>query len=244
VIATVEKDLGMKREKILVIEDEPDILELINYNLDREGFRVINARDGEQGMRLARKEAPDLILLDLMLPSIDGIEVCRRLQADPATRGISIVMVTAKGEESDLVLGLGMGADDYITKPFSPKVLVARIKAVLRRGRLADAEEVNEIIERGPVVIDVPRHEVLVDKKPVEFTHTEFKLLHFLACRPGRVFTRDHLLSRVIGDDAIVLSRNIDVHVRAVRKKLGKHRDLVETIRGVGYRFKDDRRYE
>ena len=234
----------MKREKILAIEDEPDILELIHYNLEREGFRVLTARDGEDGMRIARQESPDLVLLDLMLPAMDGIEVCRRLRSDPATRSIAVVMVTAKGEEADLVLGLGMGADDYVTKPFSPKVLVARVKAVLRRGKLGDPDEVHEVVDRGPVVIDVPRHEVRIDKTSVEFTHTEFKLLHFLARYPGRVFTRDHLLSRVIGDDAIVLSRNIDVHVRAVRKKLGKHRDLVETIRGVGYRFKDDRRYE
>ena len=234
----------MKREKILVIEDEPDILELISYNLEREGFRVFTSRDGEEGIRLARREKPSLVLLDLMLPSIDGIEVCRRMQADAATRGIAVIMVTAKGEESDVVLGLGMGADDYIAKPFSPKVLIARVKAVLRRGADRDAEEAEEVLERSPLTIDVPRHEVRIDKQPVEFTHTEFKLLHFLARYPGRVFTRDHLLSRVIGDDAIVLARNIDVHVRAIRKKLGDHRDLVETIRGVGYRFKDERRYE
>jgi two-component system phosphate regulon response regulator PhoB len=238
------KGASMKREKVLVIEDEPDIQDLINYNLAREGYRVLTAKDGESGMRLARQESPDLILLDLMLPSIDGIEVCRRLQSDPATRGIAVIIVTAKGEESDLVLGLGVGADDYITKPFSPKVLVARVGAVLRRGKLGDADPADEVIDRGPLVINVPRHEVLVEHSPVEFTHTEFKLLRFLAVHPGRVFTRDHLLSRVIGDDAIVLSRNIDVHVRAVRKKLGKHRDLIETIRGVGYRFKDERRYE
>jgi len=233
----------MKREKILVIEDEPDIRELIAYNLEREGFRVLTTRDGEEGIRLARREKPDLILLDLMLPSMDGLEVCRRMQADAATRAIAVVMVTAKGEESDVVLGLGVGADDYITKPFSPKVLIARVKAVLRRGADPETEETSEVLDRGPVTIDVPRHEVLIDKEPVEFTHTEFKLLQFLARYPGRVFTRDHLLSRVIGDDAIVLARNIDVHIRAIRKKLGDHRDLVETIRGVGYRFKDERRY-
>ncbi|MBN2489405.1 MAG: response regulator [Planctomycetes bacterium] len=231
----------MKREKILVIEDEPDIQELIQYNLAREGYRVLTAGDGETGLKLARQEAPSLIVLDLMLPGIDGIEVCRRLQADPATRAIAVVIVTAKGEESDLVLGLGVGADDYLTKPFSPRVLVARVRAVLRRGGLSDPELSSEVIQRGPLVIDALRHEVRVDGKPVEFTHTEFKLLQFLAASPGRVFPRDHLLSRVIGEDAIVLARNIDVHVRAVRQKLGKHRDLVQTVRGVGYRFRDER---
>ena len=232
----------MKREKVLVIEDEADILELLQYNLEREGYRVFTAMKGEEGILLAKKEGPQLILLDLMLPGIDGIEVCRRLRGDPVTSEISIIMVTAKEEETDQVLGLSIGADDYITKPFSSKVLLARVKAVLRRGHIGDASETGEVISRGHLVIDIARHEVLINNKSVVLTHTEFKLLHFLASHPGRVFTRDHLLSRVIGDDAIVLSRNIDVHVRSVRKKLGNYRDSIETIRGVGYRFRDDRR--
>jgi DNA-binding response OmpR family regulator len=230
----------MTREKVVVIEDEPDIREVIEHNLTREGYKVRSTRDGEDGLGLVRKEAPDLVLLDLMLPGLDGIEVCRRLKADPLTRAIPVVMVTAKGEESDVVLGLGMGADDYVAKPFSPKELIARVKAVLRRGPLKEDEATRGRITRDGVAIDASRHDVRVDGGSIAFTATEFRLLHFLASHPGRVFTRDHLLTRVIGEDAIVTDRNIDVHVRAIRKKLGSYRDLIETIRGVGYRFRDD----
>jgi two-component system phosphate regulon response regulator PhoB len=225
--------------RIVVIEDEADILEVIRYNLAREGYKVITSRDGEEGLATVRKEAPDLLLLDLMLPGLDGIEICRRLKEDPVTRPIPIVMVTAKGEESDIVLGLGVGADDYVAKPFSPKELLARVKAVLRRGPLREERGEGERLVREGVVIDAVRHELLVDGKPATVTATEFRLLHFLASHPGRVFTRDQLLSRVIGESAIVVDRNIDVHVLAVRKKLGDHRELIETIRGVGYRFRD-----
>lgn len=231
---------AMTREKVVVIEDEPDIREVIEHNLSREGYNVRSTRDGEDGLGLVKKEAPDLVLLDLMLPGLDGIEVCRRLKADPLTRGIPVVMVTAKGEESDVVLGLGMGADDYVSKPFSPKELIARVKAVLRRGPLKEDSATRGRIERDGVSIDASRHDVRVDGASTAFTATEFRLLHFLASHPGRVFTRDHLLNRVIGEDAIVTDRNIDVHVRAIRKKLGSYRDLIETIRGVGYRFRDD----
>ncbi len=229
----------MKRQRIVVIEDEPDILEVIQYNLSREGFDVEGARDGESGLRQVRKGDPDLVLLDLMLPGVDGVELCRKLKEDELTRSIPIIMVTAKGEESDIVLGLGLGADDYITKPFSPKELVARVKAVLRRGQLREQQAQNARIVRDEVTIDRERHEVRVNDKPVTFTATELRLLHFLASHPGRVFTRDHLLSRVIGENAIVTDRNIDVHVRSVRKKLGDQRELIETVRGVGYRFRD-----
>lgn len=229
----------MSREKILVVEDESDILELIEYHLEREGYRTVTCQDGEAGLELAREEAPDLALLDLMLPGLDGIEVCRKLKEDPVTRAIPIIMVTAKGEESDVVLGLGVGADDYVAKPFSPKELLARIRAVLRRGALKETQQTHERVVRDGVVIDVTRHQVTVDKAPITLTATEFRLLHFLASHPGRVFPRDHLLSRVIGEDAVVVDRNIDVHVRAIRKKLGDHRDLIETVRGVGYRFQD-----
>jgi len=230
---------AMKRQKAVVIEDEPDILEVIDYNLEREGFRVLGASDGEVGLELARSENPDVVLLDLMLPGLDGIEVCRRLKSDDLTRSIPIIMVTAKGEESDIVLGLGMGADDYVTKPFSPKELLARVRAVLRRAPLQQDQRSTERLERDGLSIDVDRHEVRVDGDTVDFTATEFRLLYFLAMYPGRVFTRDHLLSRVIGEDAIVIDRNIDVHIRAVRKKLTQRRDLIETVRGVGYRFRD-----
>jgi two-component system phosphate regulon response regulator PhoB len=228
----------VKREKILAIEDEEDILEVITYNLEREGYRVAGCTDGDAGLSRIRRESPDLILLDLMLPGTDGVEICRRLKSDPTTEGIPVIMVTAKGEESDVVLGLGVGADDYVVKPFSPKELVARVRAVLRRSPLRD-EGVSQRLVLGDVVIDSSRHEVRVGDEALVLTATEFRLLHFLASHPGRVFTRDHLLPRVVGNDAVVVDRNIDVHIRSIRKKLGSRRDLIETIRGVGYRCKD-----
>ena len=230
--------MATKRETVLVVEDEEDILEVIRYNLSREGYRVSGVRDGEEGLRRIRKDNPNLVLLDLMLPGLDGLEICRRLKEDPVTRAIPLVMVTAKGEESDVVLGLGLGADDYIVKPFSPRELVARVKAVLRRGPLLDDRVTGERITRGPLSVDIGRHEAHVDGEPISLTATEMRLLHFLASHPGRVFTRDHLLSRVIGEHAVVIDRNIDVHIGTVRRKLGDHRDLIETVRGVGYRFR------
>jgi DNA-binding response OmpR family regulator len=229
----------VSRETVLVIEDESDILEVIEYNLRREGFEVQSSREGREGLRMVRGEMPSLLLLDLMLPGVDGIEICRQVKADPATRQIPVLIVSAKGEESDVVLGLGVGADDYITKPFSPRELIARVKAVLRRGPLRDETAGQERISISNVTIDAGRHEVIVDGQQVSFTATEFRLLHYMARHPGRVFTRDQLLSSVIGDDVAVIDRNIDVHVRSVRKKLGSYRDLIETIRGVGYRFAD-----
>lgn len=230
----------MTQAKIVVVEDEADILEVMEYNLRREGFRVLSARDGEEGLELVRREAPAMVLLDLMLPGIDGVELCRRLKGDSVTRGISIIMVTAKGEESDVVLGLGVGADDYVIKPFSPRELMARVHAVLRRQGPADVRTDSDRIVLPGVVIDPDRHEVFVNDESVPFTATQFRLLHFLASHPGRVFTRAQLLSRVIAEGAIVSDRNIDVHLKAIRKKLGPHRDLIDTIRGVGYRFRDD----
>jgi two-component system alkaline phosphatase synthesis response regulator PhoP len=230
----------MPSGKILVVEDESDILEVIQYNLEREGYAVLTSMDGSEGLSMARSESPDLLLLDLMLPGMDGLEICRRLKEDSLTRTVPVIMVTAKGEESDVVIGLGMGADDYVIKPFSPRELVARVRAVMRRGGLRAEAGPAERIQRDGVLVDAVKHQVLVDGKPVSFTATEFRLLHFLASHPGRVFTRNQLLSRVIGDDAIVIDRNIDVHVRAIRKKLGTYRTLVETQRGVGYRFRDE----
>ena len=229
----------LKTEKIVVIEDETDILEVIAYNLKREGYEVVTSTSGEDGLEKIEKTKPNLVVLDLMLPEVDGIELCRKLKADPVTQGIPVIMVTAKGEESDVVLGLGVGADDYVTKPFSPRELTARVKAVLRRSKGRAEVDKGERLAFEGIVIDPQRHEVKVDDESVLLTATEFRLLHFLASHPGRVFTRDHLLTRVIGDDAIVIDRNIDVHVRAIRKKLGSRRELIETIRGVGYRFKD-----
>lgn len=230
----------MSRRKIVVIEDEPDIRELIDYNLKREGFAVAAAASGDEGIKLVVREAPDLVLLDLLLPGQDGIEVCRRLKTDPVTQTIPIIMVSAKDDESDVVLGLGVGADDYITKPFRPKELIARVKAVLRRGARKEEESDGDRLVRGDLVIDATRHEVRIDGKVVVLTATEFRLLHLLASHPGRVFTRDQLVSRVIGGGAAVIDRNIDVHVRSIRKKLEGHRELIGTIRGVGYRFQDE----
>lgn len=229
----------MARKKIVVIEDEPDIQEVIDYNLTREGFSVITADTGGEGVRRVVGEAPDLVLLDLLLPGLDGIEVCRKLKMDPVTQKIPIIMVSAKGEESDVVLGLGVGADDYVTKPFRPKELVARVRAVLRRGVLQDDEARSERLVRGDLVVDAARHEVKIEGVVVTLTATEFRLLHLLASHPGRVFTRDQLVTRVIGGGAAVIDRNIDVHVRSIRKKLGEHRHLIGTIRGVGYRFQE-----
>ena len=231
----------MKRQKILVVEDEPDILEVIEYNLAREGFRVLTAREGDDGLKKARQELPDALVLDLMLPGVDGLEVCRRLRGDDVTRNLPIVMVTAKGEEADVVVGLGIGADDYVVKPFSPRELVARLRAVLRRVQTQQHKSDSERLEFDGLVIDRARHEVLVRGDSITFTPTELRLLHFLASHPGRVFTRDQLLARAIGEHAVVLDRNIDVHVRSIRRKLADERERVETVRGVGYRFRDEK---
>ena len=231
----------MKTDKIVVIEDEEDILEVISYNLKREGYEVTTSTSGEDGLAKIERSTPNLVILDLMLPEIDGLDLCRKLKSDPVTQNIPVIMVTAKGEESDVVLGLGMGADDYMVKPFSPRELVARGRAVLRRTRNTPETEQRDRIVREGVVIDPQRHDVRVNGDSVVLTATEFRLLHFLASHPGRVFTRDQLLTRVIGEEAIVIDRNIDVHVRAIRQKLDEYRGLIETVRGVGYRFRDER---
>ncbi len=231
----------MSGEKIVVIEDEPDILEVLCFNLEREGFQVLSAGSGGAGLETVTRESPDLVLLDLLLPGVDGLDVCRRLRSRPETAHIPVIMVTAKGEESDVVLGLGVGADDYIQKPFSPRELVARVKAVLRRVRFDDSRAAPEQrVACGPVVVEPARHRVLVDGERVEVTPTEFRLIHYLVAHPGRVFTRDQLINRSIGEQAVVIDRNIDVHIRSLRQKLGRHRRLIETVRGVGYSFRDD----
>jgi len=230
----------MTRGKIVVVEDEKDIREVIEHNLSREGYLVYSSSDGAEGLRMVRSESPNLVLLDLMLPGIDGLDICRELKADSRMRSIPIIMVTAKGEESDVVMGLGIGADDYVVKPFSPRELTARVKAVLRRGQVRGDVVDQERIVRGEIAIDIGRHQVRIEGNTTIFTTTEMRLLHFLASRPGRVFSRARLLKRVMGEDSSIIDRNIDVHVRAIRKKLGVHRDLIETIRGVGYRFRDE----
>ncbi len=231
----------MSKLKVLVVEDEEDILEVIRYNLEQEGYEVISCMDGLQGLEQARKLKPDLVLLDIMLPGMDGVEVCRNLKEADATRLIPIIMVTAKGREIDIVLGLGVGADDYIPKPFKVRELVARVKAMLRRTNLQQETAPGQPISAGDLVIDLARHEVICCGEKVDFTATEFRLLHYLASHPGRVYSRAELLDPVVGDDVVVSNRNIDVHVRALRKKLCSCSGLIETIRGVGYRFKETR---
>lgn len=229
----------MPRQTILIVEDDPDILELLEYNLRRDGFRTLAARTGEDGIRIAQAEQPDLILLDLMLPGVQGLEVCRTLRQRPRTRSTPIIVVTAKGEESDVVLGLERGADDYVTKPFAPKELIARIQAVLRRSRPED-ETPSLVVRRDRVEIDSTRHEVRLDGHPVELTLAEFRLLRALAAHPGQVFTRAQLLEHITGGEHVIIERNVDVHVATIRKKLHEVRDSIQTVRGIGYRWKDD----
>lgn len=229
----------MAKERILVVEDEEDILELVSFNLDREGYQVVRAKSGEQALKTARMESLDLILLDLMLPGIDGLDVAKVLKNDKATREVPIVMLTAKGEETDIVTGLELGADDYITKPFSPKIMIARIRAVLRRKKKEPVEDDAAVLRIHDLVIHPGRHEVLVDGNPVQMTFTEFQILHFLARRPGWVFTRFQIVDAVRGDDYPVTDRSVDVQIVGLRKKLGPAGKYIETVRGVGYRFKE-----
>ncbi|MGQ9663553.1 MAG: response regulator [Kiritimatiellia bacterium] len=229
----------MARKNIFVVEDEEDILELIQFHLTREGYSVTTATTGEDAVKGIVRKIPDLVLLDLMLPGLDGLEVCRILKKDPKTVGIPIVMVTAKGEESDVVAGLELGADDYITKPFSIKVLIARVRAVLRRKRELPPDQ-NMPIRIHELEINPGRHEVLVKGKAIDMTFSELRILHLLASRPGWVFTREQIIDAVRGQDYAVTDRSIDVQIVGIRRKLGAKADYIETIRGVGYRFKEE----
>jgi two-component system alkaline phosphatase synthesis response regulator PhoP len=230
---------AMAREAILVVDDEQDILELLSYNLIKEGYRPVCATSGEQALAMARSKPPDLVVLDLMLPGVGGLEVCRHLKSTRATQDIPVVMLTARGEESDIVAGLELGADDYITKPFSPKVLVARVRAALRRKRAgAGADE--GVVQARDLVVDPPRREVLARGKRVSLTYTEFGIVHLLVRRPGVVFTRNQIVEAVRGGDTVVTDRSVDVHIAAVRKKLGPCGRHIETVRGVGYRLRDE----
>ena len=228
----------MPKERILVVDDEEDILELVRFNLAREGYSVICTTSGEETLKIARKEHPDLIVLDLMLPGIDGLEVTKVLKNDPKTKDISIVMLTAKGEEPDIVTGLELGADDYVPKPFSPRILVARVRAVLRR-KLKEEPTDESVLRIRNLVIHSGRHEVLVNGEPVQLTFTEFGILSFLVKRPGWVFTRSQIVDAVRGDDYPVTDRSVDVQIVGLRKKLGSAGQYIETVRGVGYRFKE-----
>jgi two-component system phosphate regulon response regulator PhoB len=230
----------MAKKQILIIEDEEDIRELVRYNLEREGFSVSEAGTGEEGLRAAKSKSPGLILLDLMLPGKDGLQICLELKKDDATRDIPVVMMTAKGEESDIITGLELGAEDYVVKPFSPKVLVARVKAVLRRHEASGAPETpGATVSIHGISIHPGRHEVTVSGKPVELTASEFGILDFLARRPGWVFTRYQIVDAVHGSDYPVTERSVDVQIVGLRKKLKKAGECIETVRGVGYRFKD-----
>jgi two-component system alkaline phosphatase synthesis response regulator PhoP len=228
----------MAKENILVVEDEEDILELLRYNLAKEGYRVTGVVSGEEGLRAARSQPPDVMVLDLMLPGMDGLTVCRELKMDAKTREVPVIILTAKGEEADVVAGLELGADDYVTKPFSPRVLLARLRAVLRRRRAEPAPE-SDVIVLKDITIHLGRHEVLVQGRPVELTSTEFRLLAFLARRPGWVFTRAQIVQGVQGEDYAVTDRAVDVQIVGLRKKLGAAGEYIETVRGVGYRCKE-----
>ena len=229
----------MARERILVVDDEEDLLELVNYNLTKEGYRVRCVASGEEALAEARQNVPDLIVLDLLLPSVDGLEICRILKADSRTAHVPILMLTAKSEESDVVSGLELGADDYMTKPFSPRVLLARIRALLRRVRAKDSLEEQGTVRIHEIVIHPGRHEVLLNGEPSDLTYTEFRLLHFLARKPGWAFTRAQIVDAVKGEDYPVTERSVDVQVAGLRKKLGEYGHYIETVRGVGYRFKE-----
>jgi two-component system alkaline phosphatase synthesis response regulator PhoP len=222
--------------RILVVDDEQAIVDVLAYNLAKAGHTSLVARDGLEALRLAREESPDLVILDLMLPGMDGLEVLRKLRADSGTRELPTVIVSAKGEEADIVSGLELGADDYLTKPFSPRVLVARVRAVLRRREKPQTPE-DDVIRIHDLTIHPGRHEVLVGKKPVELTFTEFRILHILARRPGWVFTRSRIVDSIHGESYPVTDRAVDVQIVGLRKKLGRAGDYIETVRGVGYRF-------
>ena len=228
----------MSKEKILVVDDEEDILELVKYNLAKEGYQVVSALSGEQALTRAREDNPDVILLDLMLPGLDGLDVCRHLKNNPNTSAIPVIMLTAKVEDADIVSGLELGADDYITKPFSPRVLLARIKAVLRRRKQEETED-TAIIKIHELIINPGRCEVLANDQQLVLTATEFRILNFLARRPGWVFTRDQIINAVKGEDYPVTERSVDVQIVGLRKKLGTAGKNIETVRGVGYRFRE-----
>jgi two-component system phosphate regulon response regulator PhoB len=226
----------MAREKILVIEDEPDIAEVLQYNLEKEGFDVETARRGDTGFDAVRRDNPDLVLLDLMLPGIDGLELTRMLKRDPLTSRLPIVMLTARGDEVDRIVGLELGADDYISKPFSPREVVLRVKAVLRR--FQQEEPAAELIEVGGIELDVSGHQLRVRGRDVPLTATEFRLLRLLLERCGRVQTRGQLLSDVWGYAEDIDSRTVDTHIRRLRRKLGPEAERIETVIGVGYRLR------
>jgi two-component system phosphate regulon response regulator PhoB len=229
----------MPKSKILVVEDDRAISEILVYNLDKAGYEVTLAIDGRDGVNQAQLKLPDIVLLDVMLPIIDGVEVCRRLRSKPETASAIIIMLTAKTEEADQLIGFSVGADDYVTKPFSVRVLMERIKALQRR-KTAKLDDDNDVVTRAGITLDRRRYRVNVDGQLVELTKSEFRLLDTLIRQPGRAFDRTELIDSALGEDTLVLERTIDVHIRALRKKIGPNADAIETVRGVGYRFRED----
>ncbi len=227
----------MAKETILIVDDEEDIIELIKYNLKNEGYSILKAQTGEQAIKIANRSHPDLIVLDLMLPGIDGLEVTKYLKNNEQTNDIPIVMLTAKGEESDIVTGLELGASDYISKPFSPKVLIARIRAILRRRKKTSLD--SQVKQEGDLIIDRTQYEVTINGIKVNLTLSEFELLSFLADNKGWVFTRGQIVDAIHGENYAVTQRSIDVIIVGLRKKLKNYASAIETIRGVGYRFKE-----
>ena len=231
----------MANETIMIVDDERDILQLIRYNLEKEGYKTITFTSGEQALSEAKRQQPHLIILDLMLPGVDGIEVCKQLREENETKQIPILMVTAKSEETDIILGLEMGADDYITKPFSPKVLIARVRAILRRSRKNPLSGGREpYIKIHHIMIDTTKHEVYADDEPLSLSVTEFAILEFLARNPGWVFSRNQIIGAVKGEDYPVTERSVDVQILGLRKKLKKQGQFIETVRGIGYRMKEE----
>ncbi len=226
----------MTRPTVLVIDDEKDVRHLLRVTFEKHGYDVVAAEDGESGLRAAAAAPPDAVLLDVMMPGIDGLEVCRRLRSDPRTARLPVLLLTAKAEEADRVVGLELGADDYVVKPFSPRELVARVKALLRRA--AGPAGDGDVLRRGGLVVDVGRRSVAWKGRAVELTATEFRILEHLARRPGRVLSRSEIIDEALGRDEAITDRSIDVHVTALRRKLGAGGELLETVRGFGYRFR------
>lgn len=227
----------MAKPLVLIVEDDQSLADVLDYNLRQDGYETLVANDGREGLSQAKLRGPKLVVLDIMLPTLGGLEVCRRLRADPATREILVLMLTAKSEETDQVAGFSVGADDYVTKPFSVKVLLERIRALLRR-QSGRADRGDVLVSQG-VLVDRERHRATAGDESLDLTRSEFSLLETLIRQPGRVFNRSELIDSALGGDSLVLERTIDVHVRALRKKLGQHAALIETVRGVGYRFRD-----
>ncbi len=231
----------MAKERILIVDDEGDILELVRVSLEKEGYPTMCAASGEKALSIARAELPDLIVLDLMMPGIDGLEVTRSIKSDPVLKNIFIVMLTAKGEEADIITGLEIGADDYVTKPFSPRVLIARIRSVLRRrSRPSTPADESGVVHVHGITIMPHKHMVETARGKIMLSPTEFDVLHLLAKHPGWVFTRWQIVDKIKGEDYAVTDRSVDVQIAGLRKKLGPFGDCVETVRGVGYRFKEE----